>query len=446
MPPRTQQSEFNGSRVLVMGLGRFGGGLGVTRYMLTQGAGVLLNDRDSADALAEPLQQLGTHPDLRVVFGSHDEALLDGIDTLVVNPAVPHPWDHPFVVAAQRRGVRITTEIEIAYRLLDPGKVIAITGSAGKSTTSAMTHHILTRCGVPALLAGNIGGSLLDAVGDLAPDTHVVLELSSAMIYWLWGRDSQGPIPPAVACVTSYAPNHIDWHLDEQHYMGCKQRLVQVLQENAVAVLPSELRSWASATPAGVHVVADADAIDGCAVPGAHNARNAACAVACAHALLPNLAVDDLSAAVRTFPGLPHRLQRCALINGVVYFNDSKSTTPGATLLAVSAMESLAGRDRVHLIAGGYDKKSDLSDIANLAPQLAGLYAIGTTANSICSQPKAFNCGTLDHAMSRIHERVRPGDIVLLSPGCASWDQFSNYEQRGERFVELATSRAGAPS
>ena len=441
-----KQPDFNGSRVLVMGLGRFGGGLGVTRYLLGQGASVILNDRDSAEALADPLAQLGEHPMLRVELGSHDPALLDGIDTLIVNPAVPHPWDHPFVVAAQRRGIRITTEIEIAYRLLDSRRVIAITGSAGKSTTSAMTHHALSRCGVSTLLAGNIGGSLLDAVGDLDPDTHVVLELSSAMIYWLWGRDSQGPMPPAVACVTSYAPNHIDWHLDELHYKRSKQRLIEILSKDSTAVFPSELESWASITSAPKQIVAESDAVEDCAIPGSHNARNAACAIACAQALLPDLVTDDLAAAVRSFPGLPHRLQRCAEKDGVVYFNDSKSTTPGATMLAVNAMESLVERARVHLIAGGYDKKSDLSEIANLAPQLAGLYAIGTTANSICSRPNAFNCGTLDHAMSRIHERVRAGDIVLLSPGCASWDQFNNYEQRGERFVELATSRVGAPS
>lgn len=446
MPAYDTQPEFDGSRVLVMGLGRFGGGLGVTRYLLAQGASVVLNDRDSAEALAEPLAQLGEHTNLRIALGSHDPALLDGVEILVVNPAVPHPWDHPFIMAAHQRGIRITTEIEIAYRLLDPRKVIAITGSAGKSTTSAMTHHALAGCGVPALLAGNIGGSLLDAIDDLDSDTRVVLELSSAMIYWLWGRETVGPQPPAVACVTSYAPNHIDWHLDELHYRQSKHRLLETLPDHSIAVLPSELESWASSTSAKVHFVREAAAVDGCAVPGAHNARNAACAVACAHTLLPGLAIDDLTDAVRSFPGLPHRLQRCAEIDGVVYFNDSKSTTPGATLLAVSAMESIADRAQIHLIAGGYDKKSDLSDIANLAPQLAGLYAIGVTAESICTQQNAFNCGALELAMQRIHERVRPGDVVLLSPGCASWDQFTNYEQRGARFIELAISRAGVAS
>jgi UDP-N-acetylmuramoylalanine--D-glutamate ligase len=173
---------------------------------------------------------------------------------------------------------------------------------------------------------------------------------------------------------------------------------------------------------------------------------NASFAIACIRGLHPHLSESDLIPAVQAFTGLPHRLHRSFEHQGVIYFDDSKSTTPQATLLAIKALETIAPRDRIHLIAGGYDKGSDLTPIANLAPELAGLYCIGTTAQSIvsASRSNAFNCNTLDHAMHQIHTRTQEGHLVLLSPGCASWDQFENYEQRGRRFVELAKAHAEA--
>jgi UDP-N-acetylmuramoylalanine--D-glutamate ligase len=338
----------------------------------------------------------------------------------------------------------VTTEIEIAYRLLNPKSVIAITGSAGKSTTSAMTHHALRSLGIDTILAGNIGGSLLDRSDQIKQSTVVVLELSSAMIYWLWGREGiELPEPPRVACVTSYASNHLDWHDSEQHYLQSKQRLLEILTDQCAAVIPEELSGWMDLTDARVREVRDEDLIQNCAVPGLHNARNAACAQWCASAMCPQLSAQLVQDAIRSFPGLPHRLQRCFEGDGVNYFNDSKSTTPKATHLALDALESIAPRSRIHLIVGGYDKGADLSSLAQLAPELAGLYCIGVTANRILENAShgAFDCGTLDRAMRSIRARVQSGDLVLLSPACASWDQFSNYEERGDRFVELASQQ-----
>ncbi len=424
-----------------MGLGRFGGGLGVTRYLLEQGCSVVLNDRSDAQELAEPLRQLGNHPKLTVSLGGHDPSLLNGVDLLVVNPAVPAPWNNPFISAAANLGIPITTEIEIAYNLLNPHNVIAITGSAGKSTTSAMTQAALNHTGTHAHLGGNIGGSLLQQIKVMNPTDPVVLELSSAMLYWLWGEDRPGPPPPPrVACITSYSPNHLDWHQDEAHYRSCKQLLISCLDTNSTLVLPESLQSWAPQTNATTRLVAESQSIERCAVPGHHNAVNAALALACANALMPDLELSRLTDGVRGFPGLPHRLHRCGEHAGVTYYDDSKSTTPAATVLAVEALCSRTKPDRIHLIVGGYDKGSDLSKIAAMSTKLAGLYAIGSTAESICSLTKAnaINCVTLERAMHLIHQKTTPGDLVLLSPGCASWDQFSNYEERGNRFAALA--------
>lgn len=432
-----------------MGLGRFGGGLGVTRYLLAQGWKVTLNDMADRDQLAKPLAELGEHEHLQLALGGHDPALLSGIDLLVVNPAVPMPWANPFIQAAAQAGIEITTEIEIAYRLLDPRRIIAITGSAGKSTTSAMTQTALNHAGKSAHLGGNIGGSLLERIETIHPQDPIVLELSSAMLHWLWGEHRPcPPAPPAVACITSYSPNHLDWHNSESHYRSSKQLLASVLGSTSQLVLPEALSSWAQHSPAHSILVTREDAVDSCAVLGEHNAMNAALALACATRLLPDINPELLLEGIRSFPGLPHRLHSCCQRDGVLYIDDSKSTTPQATALAINAVRMRVEPARIYLIAGGYDKGSDLSSIADLAPTLAGLYTIGKTGPTLFSMANsnAFNCGTLEAAMEQIARRATPGDVVLLSPGCASWDQFTNYESRGVRFRELAmNTRSESP-
>lgn len=432
-----------------MGLGRFGGGLGITRYLLKQGWRVTINDQSTREQLGEAIEQLGEHENLQLALGGHAPSLLKDIDLLVVNPAVPTPWAHPFIQAARSAGIEISTEIEIAYRALNPDRIIAITGSAGKSTTSAMAHAALSHTGQHAHLGGNIGGSLLDRIEAINPNDPVVLELSSAMLYWLWGeQQTNPPEPPKVACITSYSPNHIDWHASETHYKQSKLLLAKVLGPTSHLVLPDSLSSWSHDSSASARIVTREDAIDDCKVLGHHNAMNAALAFACASTLQPDADRTRLIEGIRSFPGLPHRLYNCYEHAGVLYIDDSKSTTPQATTLAVQAVGTRFDPSRIHLIAGGYDKGSDLAPIAQLAPTLAGLYTIGTTGPSMfnLAPSGAMSCNTLNEAMQRIAARVSPGDVVLLSPGCASWDQFTNYEERGHRFQQLAENQSsGSP-
>ncbi len=441
--------EMDGQRWVVMGLGRFGGGLGVTKWLADQGADVLVTDTAEESDLHAPLADLrALIRDGRVEtrLGEHNVSDFTTCDGVVVNPAVPTPWDNRFVRAARAGGARVTTEIQLAVERLGPERVIAITGTAGKSTTAAMTHRALEASNVRSILGGNIGGSVLQHLSSDAPSV-AVLEVSSAMLWWLAGGENGSAFRPRVAVVTNFAQNHIDWHGSADHYRACKRAILRGQSAGDAAVLAGDeaggVGVWA--TRPGVRRIVVDGGLDDAALPGAHNASNGALALAAARAgaeLIAGVELDDGAArrAIRAYTGLPHRLQLVHESGGVRFFDDSKSTVPDATRLAVHAV----GPARCHLIAGGYDKGVDLTPIAELAAEIAGLYTIGTTGPAIATAAgeRATSCDTLDAAMDAVVERAVPGDVVLLSPGCASWDQFAHYEARGDRFAQLARERA----
>ncbi len=440
--------SLNRARVTVMGLGRFGGGVGVTRFLASQDARVLVTDAKPASDLAAPLADIADLVSSRRVtlrLGAHDEADFRDTDLVIANPAVPTPWNNPFLRAARDAGIPIHTEIGLLVeRLPSRERVVAVTGSAGKSTTASMIHAALVGCGRAAVLGGNIGGTLLGAT--LTPETFVVLELSSAMLYWLGEHPSTRGWSPRVAIVTNLNPNHLDWHASLDHYRESKQRLLASQRPGDAAILRAEACAW-DVRP-GVRADREAGApLLGLRVPGAHNARNAAVALAAALALDPTLDRDRAAGAIREFPGLAHRLEFVAEPGGVRCYNDSKCTTPEAALLALDALAQPPARlDSIHLIAGGYDKGADLAPVGALAPRLAGLYTIGATGPAIAraASGAARECHTIDAAVEAALARARPGHVVLLSPACASWDQFTNFEERGERFRALVRARADA--
>lgn len=464
MPPLdlARDDSFQGRRAVVMGLGRFGGGLGVTRWLAARGCDVLLTDIDPAEKLAEPLAHLKPLIDagrIELRLGGHNVSDFTTADLVIANPAVPHPWDNRFLRAAQAASVPITTEIGLAVaRLRSRDRTIAVTGTAGKSTTSALIHHILLSARLPALLAGNIGGSLLESLASINEHTWLVLELSSFQLHWIHQQFAAASRAsgwsPRIAVVTTIAPNHLDWHGTMDHYITSKQVLLRHQRPGDTAILGDSVLDWPS--PQGVrriHVPANAR-VGPMRLPGAHNQVNAAMAAQAVAALdLPGLDAAAAATAACTYAGLPHRLQFVAAIprppGEIRCYNDSKSTTPDATLLAVNALaDTRAHRKHIHLIAGGYDKGSDLAPIAALAPELAGLYTIGATGPALAAAANgAVDCHTLAAAIDTIAARAQPGDVVLLSPGCASWDQYANYEQRGEDFAARirawATTAAG---
>jgi UDP-N-acetylmuramoylalanine--D-glutamate ligase len=443
--------SFEGRRVVVMGLGRFGGGVGVTRWLAERGADVLVTDKEPGERLEESVSKIkdlvqGGRVELRL--GEHRVNDFTTADLVVVNPAVPKPWDDRFVRSAQAAGIELTTEIGLVARLIGRERIVGVTGTAGKSTTCAMIDHSLRACGVDCVLGGNIGGSLLDQAAKIGKGAVVVLEVSSAMLYWL-GFERWSP---RVAVVTNLEPNHLDWHGTEAHYRGSKERILAHQMRGDAAVLGHGVAGW----PVGAEVdpvVVEADAgVAGCLVPGAHNAWNARVAVVAAGLAARRIAGVSLTDAaledgVRSFMGLPHRLRLVHESGGVRFYDDSKSTVPKATVLAVDAIEHTLGPGTVHLICGGYDKQVDLSAISDLSAR-AGLYTIGTTGDSIAdgagSSGRVIRCGMLDVAVREAVSRAKPGDAVVLSPGCASWDQFEHFEARGRAFEDFARRIAGA--
>ncbi len=449
--------DASGRRVTVMGLGRFGGGAGVTRWLAEQGADVLVTDLEPEERLKESVAAIRPLTDsgrVTLRLGGHNVSDFTTCDLVVANPAVPKPWENRYLRAATAAGIPITTEIELVVQRLDRRRVIGVTGSAGKSTTAALIHHILSECGEPVLFGGNIGGSLLGQLEETKRrreeekkrEPWVVLELSSAMLHWLHAWS------PRIAVVTNIADNHQDWHGTFEHYAASKQVILDSQEPGDAAVLGQSVDEWR--TRAGVRrTIVKPDAEFGSlAIPGRHNQVNAAMASAAATALGAE-GVDEAAVrrAAATFPGLPHRLQFVGEAGGVKFYDDSKSTTPGSTLLALRALaEDRYGEEHafpfhVHLIAGGYDKGADLGDIVVLAHELGGLFTIGSTGKRLAQDANgefppidAEYCETLERAVDAAVSRAKHGEIVLLSPGCASWDQFENYEKRGERFVELA--------
>ena len=449
--------DLRGRRVVVMGLGRFGGGVGVTRFLVARGAKVLVTDSDKPEDLRDSVKQL-EGLDVAFKLGGHETNDFADADLIVVNPAVKP--GNEYLAAARAAGVPLTSEIRLLTRLLPSRlRTIGITGSAGKSTTTAMVGHILRRTlaspqargGSPPRasdptpphpqvhLGGNLGGSLLNDLDRIGPDDWVVLELSSFMLEGL--REDKWS--PHIALVTNLSKNHIDWHGTFEAYRDAKRVILahQDPDEDIALLGPGTSEHFDTVTDRTVQIEADAGddpLVPSLLIPGRHNRLNAAMAVlVCAAA-----GVDPVEGgqALADFAGLPHRLQFVAEHNGVRFFNDSKSTTPEAARLAMEAF----AKDTVHVILGGYDKGSDLSQLAAFArDHCRGVYTVGATGPAIASAARdasgsahVIECETLDNALRESLSRSRAGDVILLSPACASWGQFTNFEQRGARFVE----------
>ena len=402
---------------VVMGLGRFGGGLAAAESLLAEGRQVLVTDLAEEAALQAAVTKLRENFGAQVRFrlGGHEQEDFAQAELVIANPAVPQPWDNPYLQTAWASGATVTTEIARTLGQLIDRKTIAITGSAGKSTTTAMTHAALVAAGIPATRGGNLGESLVGT-----PKDHtLVVELSSAMAWWLY-EAPKAPRPTFdVALRTNLAPNHLDWHGDMAHYAQCKQA---ILDHAKVALDGSTLSPYEGEL----------------LVPGHHNRINAAAALAAVTALAPHRPAADFEKGLASFAGLPHRLERVVVPhfpnNG--FWNDSKATTAEAVALAIAAVRE---KGPVRLIFGGRSKGTDISSLAQLTSGCIKSYAIGEMGKELkhqASGPCAY-CEHLEHAVQSAIEDLYPGEQVLLSPGATSWDQFSNYEERGTRFQML---------
>ena len=407
-----------------MGLGRYGGGAGAARHLVNLGYDVIITDMSPESELTEAIESIAdliAAGCIELHLGEHNVSDFTTSELVIVNPAVRTPWENRFIRAAQAARVRLTTEIGLLLEALPAeSRIIGITGSAGKSTTSAMIHAGLTAGGADSILGGNIGGSLLEQLDQIKPTTTIVLELSSAMLWWLDQPGcTQRKHPLDTALITNISPNHIDWHGSESHYTQSKLNIAKLLKPDKQLIAADTART---------------DGLPELATPGTHNRTNAATAFLVCQELGadPTLALQGIA----QFPGLPHRLELIRTLNTVRWYNDSKSTTPDASRLALEALAP----SNTHLIVGGSDKGIDLQLIANLARPAASLLCIGQTGETIAKLAGVEHLKTLEAAVAKAHKAAKPGDAVVLSPGCASFDQFQNFEHRGESFRKLVHS------
>jgi UDP-N-acetylmuramoylalanine--D-glutamate ligase len=425
---------FSKRRVTVMGLGHFGGGVAVARWLARQGAVVTVTDRAEGARLADSLAALRDEPIAAFHLGGHCEADFRQTDLLVVNPAV-HP-DSPWLALAKDAGVPVTSEMELFLQACR-GRIVGVTGSNGKSTTAAMTAAVLKSGGLRTWLGGNIGESLLEKLDEIRPTDRVVLELSSFQLWYL----SAAARFPDVAVVTNCVPNHLDWHRDFGHYRAAKQRILIGQRLTNLAVLnlsDPEVARWSSLVRGRLLPPWPDERIPPLRVPGEHNRRCAALAAAVAEDA--GCAEEAIAAGLASYRGLPQRLELFAVAGGRYFVNDSAATTPESTLAALTTLDG-----PTWLLAGGSSKGSDFTAlIAAVAQRAHGVAFYGSVAETLHRQLAAvaprLPCLITLQLADALHwcwNQSRPGDTILLSPGCASLDQFTNYRQRGETFVGL---------
>ncbi|MCC7085965.1 MAG: UDP-N-acetylmuramoyl-L-alanine--D-glutamate ligase [Pirellulales bacterium] len=424
--------NFRGRKVTILGLGHHGGGVAAARYCAGQGAIVTVTDLADSERLADSLASLRNVAIERYTLGRHDEHDFRAADTVVVNPAVRPGC--PWVALARRHGATITSETEL---FLDacPAPVIAVTGTVGKSTTSSMLAAMLRSAGHQVWLGGNIGNSLLSDLDMMQPGHIVVLEISSFQLHWL----SEAANWPLAAVITNCSPNHLDWHATWEHYVASKQRLLTHLRSEGCSVLnthDNEVATWHKIFPDG-HVPRRLESIPALLIPGEHNRINAALAAQMAMQWGANEASTD--AVLAKFAGLPHRLAFVAEIAGRYFYNDSKSTTPASTIAALNSMDR-----PTWLLLGGADKQIDLAPLAReVASRVQGVAIFGAVADRLCAlfkRSEGFRClrlQTLAGALDWCWQQSQTGEAILLSPACASTDQFRDYTRRGEEFDRL---------
>jgi len=442
--------ELKDKRVLVVGLGK--SGVASALFLKANGARVSVSDTKSGDELRNEIPVLLDHG-ITVETGGHGERTFRGQDLIVVSPGVP--VDAPLLVQARSLGEAVIGEIELAAQFL-PGPIVAITGSNGKTTTTTLTGEILVAGGLPTLVGGNIGTPAISLVERAKPESVIVLEVSSFQL------ETIQTFRPKVAVVLNVTPDHLDRHKTLEVYVDAKARIFENQQGEDFAVLNANdpiCVTMAARTQAQVFWFSRQKEVKQGAwvregnilfrngsrqreimlvseipLKGAHNLENVL-AAACAGALM-GCSPEVIRQAVMAFKAVEHRLEFVATIRGVDYYNDSKATNVDAT---IKALESFPAN--IHLILGGKDKGSDYTVLNDLLRQrVKRVYTIGAAAGKIESQIKGtevVHAETLENALRKANAAAQPGDVVLLAPACASFDQFKSYEHRGRWFKEI---------
>lgn len=451
--------DLKGKKVLVVGLGK--SGLAAALFLRHKGAQVTVSDVRSAEALADEIPAL-LEEGIMVEAGGHGLLTFRRQDLIVVSPGVP--LDTPELMQVKGFGLPVIGEMELASRFLK-GKMLAITGSNGKTTTTTLVGEILKNSGLPTLVGGNIGVPVIELVEQSKDDAWSVLEVSSFQL------ESTIEFHPSIAVILNITPDHLDRHGTFENYVRAKERIFAQMDKNDCVVLNADnLPTAAAATRTTAktlwfsleHPVEEGAwlqegsivyrgrkdgemeqimPVKNIPLKGTHNIENVLAAVVASR--LAGVAPEVIRRAVESFQAVEHRLEFVAKINGVEFYNDSKATNVDATAKAVAAFSS-----GVHLIMGGKDKGSPYTALNDLLRErVRAVYTIGAAAGKIETQLRGVvpihSCETLEKAVNAAATAAYPGEVVLLAPACSSFDQFESYEHRGRVFKELVSERRG---
>ena len=465
-----QAPDFRGARIAVIGLGV--SNLPLTRFLAGKGAAVTVCDRKTADQLGDTLRRLPDGVETRL-----GEEYLNGLGSFDFVFLTPGIRKHlPEIDAARRAGAVISSEVELVFRLCR-APIVGITGSSGKTTTTTLVGLMLEASGVKTRVGGNIGRPLIEDVESIGGDEVVVMELSSFQLEEL-------PFSPEVAVVTNITPNHLDQHSSMEEYVEAKRRILTRQSAGDAAVLNYDnpiTREFAAGVlgrvvwfslkrvssegaclgPMGEQLLWNGRPVaarSGMRLLGLHNVENALAALAAAK--LAGASDDAVARTLATFRGVEHRLELVADVGAVRFYNDSIATTPARAMAGIAAFDA---SEPLVLIAGGYDKHLPFDEFARaLVDRVRVLVLVGVTADQIAFEvekalaaapaaaareatlEEVVRARDFDEAVRLAAQKARPGEIVLLSPACASYDLFANFEKRGERFRALVRESATA--
>lgn len=448
-------NDLKGKSVLVVGLGK--SGVAAARFCAERGARVTVADAKKAAELSEATRSLEGLP-IWFALGRHDPKLFDNAELIVASPGVPS--DLPGIVAAKGRGVPVVGELELAVGAIDR-PVVAVTGTNGKTTTTTLIGHLLRGAGLRPCVAGNIGTPLLDVLADAAAADWVVLEVSSFQI------ETTPSLAPQIGIVLNVTPDHLDRHASFEAYVACKAQLLNQVASSGTGIYNAADEHVSSAVVGAACRLLPFDATgrlrlgaegqsaawfgdgdlrvsvrgnDASRYPlanvkleGAHNRENMLAALAAAE--LCGAEPAELLPALESFTGLPHRMELVGEFRGVRYYDDSKGTNIGATIRAIEGFA-----EPIVLIAGGIGKGVDFAPLASLAKgRVKKAVLIGESAGALeaafMGSAETSRASTMENAVAQAATAAEPGDVVLLSPACASFDMFRDYAHRGESFA-----------
>jgi len=418
---------------LVVGAAR--SGVALALHLTAEGQKVRVVDRKADAELQSTLAQMPRGIDLQL--GGYDARVLDGVDVVYASPGVP--WDSDMLDVAREKGIPVSSEIDLFLKLCR-GTVVGITGTNGKTTTTALTGVVLSAGEHPVIVGGNIGDTVLDRVNEITPEHWVVLELSSFQL------ESVERPHLHVGVILNLTPDHLDRHRTLERYVDLKARAIEFAEAQDFAVLNGRdemVRGLASRTRGQVVWFDQHQPMPPMPLPGRHNMENALAAAAVGR--IAGLSDDAISDAIRSFKGVEHRLELVGEWAGVRWYNDSKATNPDAGRVALNAFPGAP----VILIAGGYGGGFEPGEwVADVLANTEAVILIGASADDLAhalsAHPKVMRAKTLEEAVSIAAGLVRQGSVVLLSPAYKSFDMFKDFEDRGNQFKQLVRQRFAA--